>query len=582
MTPVESSVARWLMSKLGASLGRLGCLGVLLLAQALMQISFAQPLVVGSKRFTESYILGEIVSQAVTAAGHDRVMLKSGLGNTGIVLSALRSGEIDLYPEYTGTITREILKTEQVLSLAEINARLLPSGLQAGVLLGFDNSYVLAVRRDVAEKLQLRSISDLAKHSELILGLSHEFIGRSDGWKGLANRYQLGKLAPKGLDHGLAYEAIRARQIDVMDAYGTDSKLLRDRLVVLQDNLNFFPTYDALLLYRSDVPTRFASTWKVLSALQNTISQQTMGELNARAEVDGQPFAVVARDFLRGQGQGQVQGSGQVQVQGQGQGQAQVQGQGSGQVQVQVQGQAQGSGQVQHQVQVQGTTSATGVEGNLPHAERASTRQSFMHVLFGPDFWRLSGQHLFLVLVSLLLAIAVGIPSGVLIFYRPGAGQIVLSVSSVIQTIPSLALLAFLISLFGLIGTIPAIVALFLYALLPIIQSTHAGLSEISPSMRQAATALGLGARDQLWFIELPLARTVILSGIKVAAVMSVGTATIAAFVGAGGFGERIAQGLALNDTSMLLAGAIPSAGLALLMQYGFFVFERRLSRRTN
>ena len=531
MTHAWPSVALRSMRTLGVWLGRLGCLGVLLLAQALIQVSLAQPLVVGSKRFTESYILGEIVSQAVTAAGHDRVVLKSGLGNTGILLSALRSGEIDLYPEYTGTITREILKTEQVLSLAEINARLLPSGLQAGVLLGFDNSYVLAVRRDVAEKLQLRSISDLAKHPSLVLGLSHEFIGRSDGWKGLANRYQLGKLSPKGLDHGLAYEAIRARQIDVMDAYGTDSKLLRDRLVVLQDDLNFFPTYDALLLYRSDVPTRFASTWKVLSALQNTISQQTMGELNARAEVDGQSFAAVARDFLQQQAQGDKKL----------------------------------------------TTNISGAA-----SERVSTRQSFMHVLFGSDFWRLCAQHLFLVVVSLLLAVAAGIPLGVLSFYRPGVGQVVLSVTSVIQTIPSLALLAFLISLFGLIGTIPAIVALFLYALLPIIQSTHAGLSEISPSMRHAATALGLGARDQLWFIELPLARTMILSGIKVSTVLSVGTATIAAFVGAGGFGERIAQGLALNDTSMLLAGAIPSAGLALLMQYGFYVFERRLNRHTK
>ena len=531
MTHAWPSVALRSMRTLGVWLGRLGCLGVLLLAQALIQVSLAQPLVVGSKRFTESYILGEIVSQAVTAAGHDRVVLKSGLGNTGILLSALRSGEIDLYPEYTGTITREILKTEQVLSLAEINARLLPSGLQAGVLLGFDNSYVLAVRRDVADKLQLRSISDLAKHPSLVLGLSHEFIGRSDGWKGLANRYQLGKLSPKGLDHGLAYEAIRARQIDVMDAYGTDSKLLRDRLVVLQDDLNFFPTYDALLLYRSDVPTRFASTWKVLSALQNTISQQTMGELNARAEVDGQSFAAVARDFLQQQAQGDKKL----------------------------------------------TTNISGAA-----SERVSTRQSFMHVLFGSDFWRLCAQHLFLVVVSLLLAVAAGIPLGVLSFYRPGVGQVVLSVTSVIQTIPSLALLAFLISLFGLIGTIPAIVALFLYALLPIIQSTHAGLSEISPSMRQAATALGLGARDQLWFIELPLARTMILSGIKVSTVLSVGTATIAAFVGAGGFGERIAQGLALNDTSMLLAGAIPSAGLALLMQYGFYVFERRLNRHTK
>ena len=529
MKPAESVVAWRVMPKLGAWLGRLACLGVLLLAQALTQISVAQPLVVGSKRFTESYILGEVVSQVVTAAGHDRVVLKSGLGNTGILLSALRSGEIDLYPEYTGTITREILKTEQVLSLAEINARLLPSGLQAGVLLGFDNSYVLAVRRDVAEKLQLRTISDLAKHPELVLGLSHEFIGRSDGWKGLANRYQLGKLSPKGLDHGLAYEAIRARQIDVMDAYGTDSKLLREGLVVLQDELNFFPTYDALLLYRLDVPTKFSASWQVIAGLQNKISQETMRDLNARAEVDGQPFAVVARAFLQQQKASQ--------------------------------------------------TRAAVTEGNSVLVERVSTQQSFFSALLGPDFWRLGAQHLLLVFVSLLMAIVVGIPLGVLSFYRPRSGQLVLSVTNVIQTIPSLALLAFLISLFGLIGTIPAIAALFLYALLPIIQSTHAGLSEISPSMRQAAKALGLSARDQLCLIELPLARTMILSGIKVSAVLSVGTATIAAFVGAGGFGERIAQGLALNNTPMLLAGAIPSAGLALLMQYGFFLFERRLTR---
>ena len=533
MTHAWPSVALRSMRTLGVWLGRLGCLGVLLLAQALIQVSLAQPLVVGSKRFTESYILGEIVSQAVTAAGHDRVVLKSGLGNTGILLSALRSGEIDLYPEYTGTITREILKTEQALSLSEINARLLPIGLQAGVALGFDNSYVLAVRRDVAEKLQLRSISDLAKHPDLKLGLSHEFIGRSDGWKGLANRYQLGKLAPKGLDHGLAYEAIRARQIDVMDGYGTDSKLLREGLVVLQDELNFFPTYDALLLYRLDVPTKFSASWKVISALQNTISQQTMRELNSRAEIDGQPFAVVAHDFLQRQARGEKKDS-------------------------------------------------AVLNGDVESSARGSTLQNFIDTLLGPDFLRLSAQHLFLVFVSLLLAIVVGIPLGVLSFYRPKTGQIVLSVTNVIQTIPSLALLAFLITLFGLIGTIPAIVALFLYALLPIIQSTHAGLSEISHSMRQAAKALGLSARDQLCLIELPLARTMILSGIKVSAVLSVGTATIAAFVGAGGFGERIAQGLALNNTSMLLAGAIPSAVLALLMQYVFYVFERRLNRHRN
>ena len=496
---------------------------------ALTQSAVAQPLVVGSKRFTESYILGEIVSQAVSMAGQHRVVLKSGLGNTGILLSALTSGEIDLYPEYTGTITREILKTEQALTLAQINERLLPLGLAAGVSLGFDNSYVLAVRRDLADRLQLRTIADLAKHPGLVLGLSHEFIGRSDGWKGLSNFYQLEKLSPRGLDHGLAYEAIAARQIDVVDAYGTDSKLTRYGLSVLQDEKKFFPTYDALLLYRADVPTKFAASWPAITALENKISQQTMRELNTQVEIDGKTFTAVAHTFLQQQGLSE--------------------------------------------------TNTTLANNSDAQTERVLSQQSFLSALIGTDFWRLAVQHIVLVMVSLSLAIVVGLPLGILSFYRPRAGQIVLSLAGVIQTIPSLALLAFLISLFGVIGTVPAIVALFLYALWPIIQSTHAGLTEIPASMRQAATALGLSDRDQLWLIELPLARTMILSGIKVSAVLSVGTATIAAFVGAGGFGERIAQGLALNNTSLLLAGAIPSAALALMMQYVFFWFERRSDR---
>jgi osmoprotectant transport system permease protein len=143
------------------------------------------------------------------------------------------------------------------------------------------------------------------------------------------------------------------------------------------------------------------------------------------------------------------------------------------------------------------------------------------------------------------------------------------------QTIPSLAVLAFLITVLGTIGTVPAIVALFLYALLPIVQSTYTGFKEIPSSMRQAATALGMRTAQRLWLIELPLARAMMISGIKISAVLCVGTATIAAFIGAGGFGERIVQGLALNNTPLLLAGAIPAAVLALLMQAGFFLLEK-------
>jgi osmoprotectant transport system permease protein len=345
------------------------------------------------------------------------------------------------------------------------------------------------------------------------LGLSHEFIGRADGWRGLVNAYGLEALKPRGLDHGLAYEAIAAKKIDLVDAYGTDSKLSRYALTALADDRHFFPGYEALLLFRADVPERFPVAWQALQKLEKSILQSTMLALNTRAEIDQQSFSLVAKQFL------------------------------------------------------QDATTVTRPD--------SAARNSFMTVLFGPDFWRLSGQHLFLVLSSLFLAALVGIPLGVLCFYAPRLGQIVLAVTSVMQTIPSLALLAFLITVLGTIGSVPAILALFVYALLPIVQSTHTGLKEIPSSMRQAATALGMRPVLRLWLIELPLARAMIISGIKISAVLCVGTATIAAFIGAGGFGERIVQGLALNNTSLLLAGAIPAAVLALLMQAGFFLLEK-------
>jgi len=147
--------------------------------------------------------------------------------------------------------------------------------------------------------------------------------------------------------------------------------------------------------------------------------------------------------------------------------------------------------------------------------------------------------------------------------------------------VPSLALLAILIPVLGMIGTVPALVALFVYALLPIVRNTCTGLLGVAPGLRLAAQALGLRAPEILLHVELPLALPVILAGVKTAAVMSVGTATIAAFIGAGGFGERITIGLALNDNDMLLAGAIPAAVLALLTQGLFELVERVLARRT-
>ncbi len=468
----------------------------------------AEPLRVGSKRFTESYILGEILVQAAgkaTPAEH-----KPGLGNTGIVFAALKAGSIDLYPEYTGTIAKEILKLDGNPGIEELNRALAPQGFGVAVRLGFNNSYALAMRDERAQALGIRSLSDLAKHPDLKLGLSPEFIGRGDGWPGLKAAYRLPFATPSGLDHGLAYEAVAAEKIEVMDIYSTDAKIERYKLRVLEDDRKYFPPYEAVLLYRLDVPKRFPDAWRALEKLEGRIDEKKMIQMNAAAELQGRSFVEAAALLNAGDGPQRV------------------------------------------------------------------VKRKFLSVLFGPDFWRLTWEHLLLVFASLAASIALGVPLGVAAAKLPRMAQPILGAVGVIQTIPSLALFAFLIALVGTIGMFPALIALFLYALLPIVRSTHAGLVGIGIGMRQAAMALGLPPRDRLWLVEVPLALPSILAGIKTSAVINVGTATIAAFIGAGGYGERIASGLALNDNVTLLAGAIPAAALALIVQGAFEFGERR------
>ena len=459
---------------------------------------------IGSKRFTESYILGEILARA-TGGEH-----KPGLGNTGIVLAALKTGAIDAYPEYTGTIAAEIVHLPGNAGLEELNRALAAQGLAASIGLGFNNSYALAMREERAAALGIRTVADLARHARLRFGLSQEFLGRADGWHGVARAYGLPQ-APTGLDHGLAYEAIEAGRIDVMDVYSTDAKLERFRLRVLEDDRHFFPRYDAVLLHRADALQRYPRAFEALRKLDGRIDERLMMRMNAAAELDGRSFAEAAALF-------------------------------------------------------DGAGSAA-----------APRQRAFLATLFGADFWRLTGEHLMLVLVSLAASVAVGIPLGIAAANLRRGSQLILGAIGVIQTVPSLALFAFLIALVGRIGVLPALVALFLYALLPIVRNTYAGLEGLGRGMRQAAMALGLERAQRLRLIELPLAAPSILAGIKTSAVINVGTATIAAFIGAGGYGERIASGLALNDNVMLLAGAVPAAALALLVQAAFELGERRL-----
>lgn len=474
-------------------------------------------LLVGSKRFTESYVLGEIIRQQAERANEARAIHKAGLGNTAIVFEALRSGAIDLYVDYTGTLAREILRMKAPAPLARLDRELAPYGLGVGVPLGFENTYALAVRREQADALGLTAISDLSRHPQLVFGLSQEFMGRQDGWPGIRDAYGLTRANVRGIDHGLAYAAAAAGQIDVTDVYTTDAKIARYRLQLLKDDRRFFPGYHAVLVFRRDLPQRLPRTWAELQKLEHSIDAGTMQRLNARVELDGLTFAAAADEFLHA------------------------------------------------------TASAQTTTRPEPLA-----RRSLMSAVFAPDLPRLLGEHTAMVFGSLVLSALVGIPLGILCQRRKRWSLPVLGVAGVIQTIPALAMLALLIAATGRIGALPAVTALFLYGLLPIVRNTYTGLGDVSPGQREAATALGLRPAQTLALIEMPLARPTILAGVRTSAVINVGTATIAAFVGAGGLGERIVAGLALNDHTLLLAGALPAAALALGVEVVFAAVERK------
>jgi osmoprotectant transport system permease protein len=451
-------------------------------------------IVVGSKQFTESVIVGEIAAQALQASGA-AASHRRELGGTRVLWEALRAGQIDVYPEYTGTISEEILPGER-----DLPAALEGMGIRMGRPIGFEDNYAIGIRRDIAERLGLRTISDLSRHPELRLGFSNEFMRRRDGWPRLHEVYGLAETGVRGLQHEVAYRGLLDGAIEATDLYSTDAEIRAGALTVLADDRRAFPRYEAVFLFRKGLPPE---AQRVLSSVR--IDQQQMIAMNARARIDRVPEQRIAADFL----------------------------------------------------------------GVRPTESEGLPRRIL----------RRTGEHLFLVAISLAAAIVLSIPLGILAFRRARAGQAVLAFAGALQTIPSLALLVFMIPLLG-IGAAPAIVALFLYSLLPIIRGTHSGLAGIAPELRESAHALGLPPRAVLVRVELPLASRAILSGIKTAAVINVGTATLGALIGAGGYGQPILTGIRLADTALILEGALPAAALALLAQALFDLLERLLVPR--
>ena len=459
---------------------------------------------VGSKSFTESYLLAEMTAQVIDEVGEARVERKVGLGGTGITYRALEHGDIDVYPEYSGTLAIAVLKDPALTTLPAIRARLAERGLAVSEPLGFANTYALAVRADTAGRLGLKTISDLARHPELRGAFSSGFLERDDGWPGLRRHYGLVLADVRVVEHALAYAALTSGKVDVIDVFSTDGQLTRLDLAVLRDDRKFFPDYSAVLVARREMVERFPRTWNRLGqALVGKLDDRRMAELNARVDLDRQSFETVAANFL-------------------------------------------------------GRRSPSATRSRSLTTELAA----------------LTLDHLTLVLVSLLVAVIAGLPLGILAARRPRLGQVELMSVGMLQTIPALALLCFMIPLFG-IGKVPALVALFLYALLPIVRAVYTGLVGLDRQLVEMAGVLGLGRWQRLRRIELPLASLSIMAGVKTSAVLTVGTATLAAFVGGGGYGTLIVRGLAVDDVGTILAGAIPAAIMALVIHGAFELIDR-------
>jgi osmoprotectant transport system permease protein len=480
---------------------------ILLLATGLAADSPEPTVRVGSKTFTESVILGEIGVRLIDETGTPAVHRRE-LGGTQVLFHALEANELDIYAEYTGTISGEILSGKKVRDEDALRKALAERGVGMSRPLGFNNTYAIGMREEVAARLGLSKLSDLKTHPSLRFGFSNEFMERADGWPGLRDRYGLPQRDVRGLDHDLAYRALASDEIHATDLYSTDAEIKSYKLRVLEDDLRFFPSYECVWLYRTDLPSRAPNAFAALLRLEGRIRADAMAGMNAAAKIDRLSEDAVAAQFVE---------------------------------------------------------KTFGIESKV--------------VAEGPGerILRRLGEHLTLVGISLSAAILVAIPLGIVAARRPRLGAVILSVAGVIQTIPSLAILVFMIPWLG-IGAKPALVALFLYSLLPIIRNTTTGLRDIPPSLRESAEALGLPPAARLLRIELPMASRAILAGIKTAAVINVGTATIGALIGAGGFGQPILTGLRRDDRAMILfEGAIPAALLALAVQWSFDLAERFL-----
>lgn len=498
----------------------------LLLLAAALPAHAADKIVIASKGFEESRLLAEMFAQLLEERTGFTVERRFDLAGTQVCFEALRTGAVDLYPEYTGTGLLSILGDkpagDAVRTLQTVRREFLSRwDLWWLAPLGFENSFEIAVPQELADRERLDTISDLARIApRLRAGLGHEFVGREDGLPGLARIYGLRFASVQPLQHALKFQAAGERKIDALDVYTTDGRLVRYRLKVLRDDRGFFPPYQAAALARGETLRRHPEIAPALDLLSGALDEATMRAYNLRLQEGGESPERVAREALTGLGLLKA--------------------------------------------------------GTRPAAE-SERRRGLLPYLYSERaaLLRRTLEHLGLSALALLLGVAVALPLGLWLERHRAWAEGVIRGLGLLQTVPSLALLAFFVPFLG-IGAVPAVAALWLYSLFPIVRNTYTGVRDADPRAVEAATALGMTPGQVLRQVRLPLAAPFLMAGVRTSAVLTVGTATLAAFIGAGGLGEPIVTGLQLADAIMILSGAVPAAALAFLVDATLGRVERR------
>lgn len=490
---------------------------------------YKNPITISSKSFTESIILGELVATLLEKKWNQEVIRKFNLGGTQVVFEALKNDDIDVYAEYTGTGYVAILGLKSQNNPDKIYKRVKKDFLKKWNIewspsIGFNNTYALAVLNENPRFKGLTSISQISHLTNTLkYGAQHEFMQRSDGHAPFAKAYQF-KFKPRNifsLEAGLMYSALANKKIDLGIVYSTDGRIKANNLKLLRDDKNFFPPYYVSLLAKTKSLKRFPSLNRVFSEVEGLISEEEMIVLNNQVDRFRRSPKSVVLEFL------------------------------------------------QKKKLISYVKPATEKRG----------KGLLLYFIKNRDYlFRVLNEHLFLVFISLTLAISAALPLGVLMTRHMFLSKTVFPIINTIQTIPSLALLGFLIPILG-IGNIPAIFAFFLYSLLPIIRNTYTGIRDIDQNYIEVARGIGLTRMQILRHIELPLAFPMIISGIRTATVIIVGMATLATLIGAGGLGDPIFRGISTLDNYLILLGAIPAALLGISLDQLVGQIEKLISK---